>query len=57
MEFQLDFLNQDGLGEDIPFSMVIIANEYYDAWAVGNRLARRLACRFEGCTHLVGPEA
>jgi len=50
MEFQLDFLNQDGLGEDIPFSIVIIADAYMDAWEIGNRLARRLACRFEGCT-------
>lgn len=53
MEYQLDFLNQDGLGEDIPFSMVIIADEFMDAWEIGNRLARRLASRFEGCNPVV----
>lgn len=57
MEYQLDFVNQDGLGDDIPFSMVIIAYDYNDAWEIGNRLARRLACRFDGCAQLVGPDA
>lgn len=51
MEFQLNFLNIDGLGEDIPFSMLIIADDFYDAWELGNRLAQRLNCRFDGCAY------
>jgi len=56
MEYQLDFLNQDGPGEVISFSMVIIADELIDAWEVGNRLARRFGCRFEGANPAEQPE-